>query len=90
MTLEVAKARAQVWGTKNAWSLSPGGAKVPSQECDISLEIQGNDWDGYHLVMSPAGFFTADYWYHTKQDAVDDAEQLFGVHPDSWSENISD
>ena len=78
--------RARVWGTKNAWSLSPfRTADEPNQECDVELEIQGDDRDGYHLVMSPHGFFTADSWHQTKQDALDTASELFGVLPDAWS-----
>jgi hypothetical protein len=78
--------RARVWGTKNAWSLAPfRTADEPNQECEVELEIQGDDGNGYHLVMSPHGFFTADSWHQTKQDALDTARELFGVLPDAWS-----
>ncbi len=30
---------------------------------EVTLEIQGGVTDGYHLIMSPAGCFTADHWY---------------------------
>jgi hypothetical protein len=81
-----ATTKAQIWGTRNAWSLSPNrGSNAPSQECDVALEIQGDDRNGYHLVMTPSGFFAADSWYQTKQEALEDAEELFGVCRDEWS-----
>ncbi|ADB17722.1 hypothetical protein Psta_3058 [Pirellula staleyi DSM 6068] len=81
--------RARVWGTENAWSLSPvQTADEPNQLCDIELEIQGDDQNGYHLVMSPRGFFPADTWHQTKQDALDTARELLGVLPEVWSKPI--
>ena len=78
--------KARVWGTKNAWSLSPLRiADEPNHECEVQLEIQGDDRNGYHLVMSPNGFFTADSWHQTIQDALDTARELFGVITDDWS-----
>jgi len=35
--------------------------------------------------MSPSGFFTADYWYETKREALDSAAELFGLEPSGWS-----
>ena len=88
MTLLTAEARARIWGTTNCWSLSPGPeSRDPGQECIVSLEIEGDRQNGYHLVMSPAGFFTADYWYETREDALNEAEELFGVRPDEWTES---
>jgi hypothetical protein len=51
----------------------------------VALEIQGDDRNGYNLVLIPVGFFTADYWYRTKQDALEAAEELFAIGPDMWS-----
>lgn len=86
MLLTTTTTRARVWGTKNAWSLSPfRTANEPTQECDVELEIQGDDREGYHLVISPHGFFAADSWHHTKHDALSTARELFGVLPDAWS-----
>jgi hypothetical protein len=81
-----ARAKTRIWGTRNAWSLSLiPGPDAPNRECEVAIEIQGDDRDGYHLVMSPSGFFTADYWYQTMQEALDAAEELFGVCHDKWS-----
>lgn len=52
--------------------------------CPVALEIQGTDRDGYHLVMSPQGVFTADSWHPTLRDAVAAAEELFDVSEDGW------
>jgi len=78
--------KVRIWGTKNCWSLSPDAYNNShGTDCSVELEIQGDDRNGYHLVMSPSGFFTADNWYETQQDAIDDAIELFGVHADQWS-----
>ena len=78
--------KAQIWGDRNSWNLSPcRNQDEPSIDADVELEIQGDEQNGYHLVMSPSGFFTADTWHQTKQDALDAAAELFGVEPNSWS-----
>lgn len=83
-----AKTKVRIWGTKNAWSLDPNSeADSPGTLCDVSLEIQGDQRNGYHLVMSPSGFFTGDHWYETKKDALDDAKELFGVDQSDWVES---
>jgi hypothetical protein len=48
------------------------------------LEIVGDNKNGYNLVMSPAGFFTADHWYESKDDALAAASELFGLARESW------
>jgi len=50
----------------------------------VELEIQGDEENGYHLVMSPAGFFTADEWYKSKEDALAAALELFGIPAGKW------
>ncbi|GJM25378.1 MAG: hypothetical protein DHS20C16_17930 [Phycisphaerae bacterium] len=73
----------RIWGTENSWSLAgkEGGAK----ECVVTLEIQGDQRsDGYQLVMSPAGFLTADSWHESKDDALRTAAEMFGVTRDDW------
>ena len=80
----------EIWGTKNAWSLAPvTESNGPGQKCEVELEIQGNEKEGFHLVMSPAGFFTADYWYETKREALDSARELFGTTESEWSKATS-
>ena len=61
------------------------GLSGGSTESLIELEIQGDEINGYNLVMSPEGFFTADYWYETKEEAMESAEELFGVTRLEWS-----
>jgi hypothetical protein len=74
-----------IHGTANAWKVAePSDPAANVQERAVTLEIQGNAKDGYHLVMSPAGCFTADTWHETVEDAKDTAHRLFGVPPDSW------
>ncbi len=86
----VATVRAQIFGSKNGWSLgaeAAGGRPVVATECDVLLEIQGTKKHGYHLVMAPQGFFTADHWFETQQEALENAQELFGVAPESWTSN---
>lgn len=75
-----------IWGHSNAWSLEPEtGKSTPSTQSVTELEIQGDDQNGYNLVMSPEGFFTADYWYESLQEAKESAKELFGVTEREWS-----
>ena len=60
MTL-LARTRVRVWGTKDSWSLAPHRTLASDgRDCEVRLEIVGDNENGYNLVMSPAGFFTAD------------------------------
>ena len=76
-----------IWGTSNAWSLDPEpGKSATGSESFTELEIQGDEKNGYNLVMSPEGFFTADYWFETKGEALESAEELFGVTKSEWTQ----
>jgi hypothetical protein len=80
-----ASTKVRVWGTRDCWSLAPDGrAQADGVETVVLLEIQGDNHDGYHLVMSPAGFFTADSHHKTLDDALDAGSDLFGVARDHW------
>jgi len=80
-----ATARAKVWGTSRAWSLAPNESKeAPYTECMVNLVIQGTKKNGYHLIMSPEGYFAADNWYESKKDAFESAYELFGVTEGEW------
>jgi hypothetical protein len=80
--------RARIWGYTNSWSLAPSlRQKGPDQECDVRLEIQGNKKHGYHLIMAPEGFFTADSHHPTIDDVMAAAEELFGVTREQWVES---
>ena len=75
-----------IGGTSNSWYLSSGeNKKEPSKLCEVELEIYGDEKNGYFLLISPEGYFTADYNYETKGDALTDAQELFGIGEDEWS-----
>jgi hypothetical protein len=84
MALSV-RTRAWIHGTRNAWSLGPRGDE-PGTECEVALEIQGDEREGFHLIMSPAGFFTADNWYRTSEEALRGASELFDVNAEEWKQ----
>ena len=82
----ITSVNSRIWGTRNHWALSPARLdETIFQDCDVALEIQGSPKHGYHLVMSPHGFFAADNWYSTQADALEAAQELFGVGPDQWT-----
>ena len=73
-------------GFANVWKVAESSdppAKV--QERTVDLEIQGNEAEGYHLIMSPDGCFTADTWHESVEDAKDTAKEAFGVGLDEWT-----
>ncbi len=73
-------------GQGNAWKVAePSDPPARVQDRVVTLEIQGNAAEGYHLVMSPAGCFTADTWHASVEDAKATAAKLFGVPPQEWS-----
>ncbi len=74
----------QICGTKNAWSIESDKSNVPRTETIVELEIQGTYRNGYNLVMSPDGFFTADYWYKTIDEAFVAGQELFSVSKTQW------
>jgi hypothetical protein len=76
----------QICGTRNAWSLESDDPNEPRTETLVNLEIQGSNRDGYNLVMSPDGFFTADYWYETLDEAFEAGFDLFSVSKEQWKE----
>ena len=80
-----AKTRTQVWGNRNAWSLArPDQSFSPATECEIVIEIQGDTKNGYNFIMSPDGFFTADSWCESLDEAFEDGKQLFDIDRGDW------
>jgi hypothetical protein len=74
-----------IWGTKNAWSLARHReTDDPTEGVRVVLTIQGDTRSGYHLIQSPEGFFTADTWHPTLDDAFDAAHEMFGVSRGAW------
>ena len=82
---------ARIFGSENSWSLAPhppgGGAGL---ECAVDLQIVGDSGDGYHLVKAPSGFFTADDWYLTLEEALGAAREEFGIEREAWSVEAAD
>ena len=81
-----ARATALIAGSSDSWTVAtPSDPPASVYERVVLLEIQGDASNGYHLVMSPSGCFTADSWHETVGDALATAHRLFGVRPDEWS-----
>ncbi len=78
------KIHTRIYGSTNSWRLIDNGSDGQFKDCIVNLEIQGNDKQGYCLVISPEGFFTADHHYDCLKDVIHlytviDAEEMFGV-----------
>jgi len=74
-------------GSGTAWKVAePSDPPARVQQRVVTLEIQGDGENGYHLVMSPAGCFTADTWHESVEDAKATAAEVFDVPPDGWTE----
>ena len=86
-TILKATVTAKIWGTKNSWSLAPNSEadKRSPTAVSVALTVEGNDKDGYNLVMNPDGFFTADHWYESEDDARASAAELFDASQIEWS-----
>jgi hypothetical protein len=81
-----ASATVKIWGTTNCWKVATTTDPAEYvQERFIELEIQGDETNGFHLNVSPAGCFTADSWHPTIGDAMETAERLFGVERAAWN-----
>jgi hypothetical protein len=91
MTSLRTRTRMRVFGSENSWSLTPhpqvGGE---GQECSVDLEIVGDPQTGYHLVKCPSGFFAADDWYLTLEEALEAGLREFGIGSEDWSEGSAD
>jgi hypothetical protein len=80
-----ADAEVLIRGYANQWKVAePSDTSALIQRRVVNLKIQGDAKNGYHLVMSPEGCFTADTWHETVEDAKDTAYRIFGVSPDQW------
>lgn len=75
--------KARITGKENAWGIASSG-DATGRCVSVVLEIQGNAKSGYHLVKSPDGYFTADDWFLTLEEAQSAALEDFGVPLDSW------
>src|SRR4051794_29567181 len=84
-----ADAEVLIRGYGNAWKVAePSDTGPLVQRRKVELEIQGGGKDGYPLVMSPEGCFTADTWHEMVEDAKDTAFEVFGVPNDGWRQAI--
>jgi hypothetical protein len=86
----IAHARARIFGTANSWSLTrQPGYSSEGRDCAVELEIRGDAKSGYHLIMAPEGFFTADSWHHSLEEAFASAHELFDVTASEWAESTA-
>jgi len=91
MTALIAITKARMWGTSTAWTLEPGPEQHgPGTVVSIDLRIVGEEGSGFHLIASPTGFFTADTWHLTLQEALAEALEEFGVDEHQWNPDPED
>ena len=82
----VAEARADVWGTRTAWSLSPDSGfspKTPAVTFRLTLDLRPSG-DCVLEQDSGGAFFTADDWFASYDEGLDAAHASFGVSRDAW------
>jgi len=71
-----------VYGVANGWSCSAEhGVRMTS--CEVEFCIQGDGGRGFVFVMMPSGFFAADSWCASLEDALETGED-FGVPRSAW------
>ncbi len=79
---------ARIRELKGGWQVADAEdeANYPQyvSEREVRLAIEGNPEDGYHLIMSPDGYFTADGWFPTTEEALVEAREVFGVSAADW------
>lgn len=75
--------RVTVYGHSGAWSIEPSAYPDATANVRVTLSIQSDGQSGYHFVMSPDGYFTADT-YHLTLDEAFEAGREFGVEPEAW------
>jgi hypothetical protein len=81
----VAKARTRIYGSHDSWSLSSiRGHPSDGIECDVDLEISSDGDHAFLLIQAPHGFFVADDWFASKEEALKTATECFGVSADEW------
>ncbi len=90
MTKRVAlrcSSRTRIYSERHdAWRLATSDDAGPHvRDVNVALAIVGDERNGFHLNMTPDGCFTADYWYGSKNEALEAAIELFGVRPDEWT-----
>jgi hypothetical protein len=91
MTSLRARTRIRVFGNESSWSLTPHShVSGEGRECAVDLEIVGDPEAGYHLVKCPSGFFAADDWYLTLDEALEAGLREFGIGSKDWSEGAAD
>lgn len=75
-----------ICGSGSGWKVAePSDPPDRVRSREVALEIRGTVAHGYHLVMSPAGCFSADEWYESIAEAKASAAECFGVAPGAWS-----
>lgn len=80
-----ATTRATIYGGRTGWSLNDQcGSTRKVMDVTVNLEIQSDGGNGFHLVIAPDGFFTADTWHETLQSAIETSQELFGIDPAEW------
>jgi len=74
-----------IYGTSNSWSLTETKATPNNvNSANTSIYFEGNDKEGYHLVISPEGYLTADSWYESKKEVIEAAKELLNISELEW------
>ncbi len=74
----------KIWGTNRSWSFEKGSYHQSIMTI-VEILLEGNTKDGYFLIKSPKGFFTADEHYDTFDEVMDSANEYFGIKEKDWN-----
>lgn len=78
--------RSKIRKLKGGWRLANDSDPVEYvTEVEVKLLIEGNMKNGYHLIITPDGFFTTDSHHETLEDAIESAKESFNISYSDWS-----
>ncbi|KFZ36113.1 hypothetical protein HR45_18275 [Shewanella mangrovi] len=73
-----------IYGNASYWSLSGEHSAAPTSQRHIDLDIIGDTEQGYLLLISPKGLYTAEMWCASLEEAKQHAQQWFAIQTADW------
>jgi len=78
--------RSKIRKLKGGWRIANDSDPAKYvHDVEVELCIQGNSKNGFHLIITPENFFTADWHHETLEDAIESAQESFDISSSDWS-----